>query len=518
MRRTAQQARTSLAVGVALASMISTGASAWQTNDDDGTPVAIPSPGVVEPVQPEDAPPRTFNPALSVGEAVFVDPASQFGQPWDGRTAGMLTFRGNPTRTFNGTGPIPRTAPQIRWTFPEKGGMCAPSRDGQGTRTWCGTGWTGQANLWSRPDGSQWVMFGGMDRAYHFLDATSGEPVLPAFPTGDINKGSATLDPDGYPLYYGGSRDNLLRVFALDREEATVLWELDANDVEPRLWNNDWDSAPLVIGDYLIAGGENSNLHVIELNRFYGTDGKVTVDPRIVFTAPGWDQELLDAIGDQNVSIESSVAVSGTIVYFANSGGLVQGWDLRGIRDGRVPERVFRFWTGDDTDASIVVDDAGFLYVASEYERRNDRSQELGQLMKLDPSRPDDPVVWSFSDDLDDRYDGAAGFWATPALHEGVVIVPTNAGRLLGIDQSTGELLWQRRLAPHVWQSPVIVDDVLLQGDCAGVLRAFDVANPRVLPTELWSVQLNGCIESTPTVWDGRIYVGARGGQFTALW
>jgi outer membrane protein assembly factor BamB len=506
-----------MAIGVVLASVIATGASAWQTNDDDGQPVALPPPGVEEPVLPEQAPPRTFDPALSVGEAVFVDPAAQFGQPW-GATEGMLTFRGNPTRSFHGTGPLPRTAPQVQWQFPNSGGMCAPSRDQKGTRTWCGTGWTGQPNLWQRADGTEWLLFGAMDRAYHFLDASTGEAVLPALETGDIVKGSATLDPDGYPLYYGGSRDNLMRVIALDRDEPTVLWELNAEDVSPRLWNNDWDGAPLVIGDYLIEGGENSNLHIVKLNRFYATDGKVTVEPQLVFTAPGWDEDLLDAIGDQDVSIENSVAVSGTVVYFANSGGLVQGWDLAGLRDGAVPQRVFRFWTGDDTDASVVVDDAGFLYVASEYERRNDRSQQLGQLMKLDPSRPDDPVVWSFSDDLDDRYDGAAGIWATPAIHRGVVIVPTNAGRLLGIDQQTGELLWQRRLAPHVWQSPVIIDDVLLQGDCAGALRAFDVSQPRTAPAQLWTVSLPGCIESTPTVWEGRIYVGTRNGQMYGIW
>jgi hypothetical protein len=28
---------------------------------------------------------------------------------------------------------------------------------------------------------------------------------------------------------------------------------------------------------------------------------------------------------------------------------------------------------------------------------------------------------------------------------------------------------------------------------------------------------LEGCIESTPTVWNGRMYVGARGGKFYAI-
>ena len=35
--------------------------------------------------------------------------------------------------------------------------------------------------------------------------------------TGDIVKGSPTIDPDGFPLVYFGSRDNHLRVVALDR-------------------------------------------------------------------------------------------------------------------------------------------------------------------------------------------------------------------------------------------------------------------------------------------------------------
>ena len=85
-------------------------------------------------------------------------------------------------------------------------------------------------------------------------------------------------------------------------------------------------------------------------------------------------------------------------VYFANSGGLVQGWDVAGIADGRTPERVFRFWTGDDTDATVVIGADGALYVASEYERETARSKQVGQVVKLDPSRPDDPLVWSFHD------------------------------------------------------------------------------------------------------------------------
>jgi len=52
----------------------------------------------------------------------------------------------------------------------------------------------------------------------------------------------------------------------------------------------------------------------------------------------------------------------------------------------------------------------------------------------------------------------------------------------------------------------------LLVGDCAGVLHDFDISKPRKTPRELWSVQLDACIESTPAVWEGMIWVGSRGG------
>jgi hypothetical protein len=126
-------------------------------------------------------------------------------------------------------------------------------------------------------------------------------------------------------------------------------------------------------------------------------DGLVTVDPKVVLTVPGFDDALLALLPDSNVSIENSVAFDDGVAYFANSGGLVQGWDIsRVLNGGRKADRVFRFWTGEDTDASVVIDEDGFLYVASELERFTARAQEVGQLMKLDPRRSKDPIVWSF--------------------------------------------------------------------------------------------------------------------------
>ncbi len=452
----------------------------------------------------EEAVTSTTVPAIEFDPSVWVDPR-MVGMSPPNAVPGLLTFRGSPTRTFHGTGPIP-SDPVADWRYPESGGLCRQSTVGAETRTWCGTGWTGQPALFER-DGRLWAVFGALDGAVHFLDAETGEPLLPKFQTDDIIKGSVTVDPDGFPIVYTGSRDNFYRAIAFDGETPRELWRVEADDFGPTLWNNDWDGSGLVLRDHLFIGGENSRIHIFRLNRSFDADGIVQVDPVLVFDAAGWDDELLRAVGD-NVSIENSVAISGDTLYFANSGGLVQGWDIGGLEAGIEPERVFRYWAGDDVDATLVIDEEGMLYVAVEFERNTARSRELGQLLKLDPTRDgDDALVWA----VEERQAINTGIWGTPALHQDAVIFGSEGGRLRAVDRFTGEPLWDLGLGFHLWQSPVVVDDVLLMGNCSGVLRAFDVGDVRVVPEELWALPLDeGCIESTPAVWNGRIVVGTR--------
>ena len=142
-------------------------------------------------------------------------------------------------------------------------------------------------------------------------------------------------------------------------------------------------------------------------------------------------------------------------MYFANSGGLVQGWDISDLlAGGRPTARCFRFWVGDDVDASIVIDAKGFLYVAAEYQRFNERSREIGQLMKLDPTQPDDPVVWSI-DAREIGFEGAGGSWSTPALYGATVVFSTAAGRVLLVDRhrerSGTSSRWAPRRSPRRW-------------------------------------------------------------------
>jgi len=446
----------------------------------------------------------------------WVDPASS-GQPWSTKVVGQITFRGNPTRSYYGLGPVPKH-PKIQWEYPKSGGMCANSPVGGANKTWCGSGWTGQPSVWIQPKTKQeWLAVGTYDKNIHFWNPANGENRLEPHDMQDIIKGSVTRDPDGYPLLYSGSRHNF-EILALDRDDGVpeTLWTLTAKDVTPTKWNDDWDGSALVIDDYLFEGGENGQFHIVKLNRKM-VGGKVTVDPKIVFHAPAWDaQETSDLSGSgarvNDVSIENSVAISGNTVYFSNSGGLLQGWDITNLKkDPTSVKRTFRFWSGDDTDASVVIDKKGYLYIGQEVERDSTsaRSKQVGQLVKLDPRKPDDPIVWSVAD--------PNGIWATPAISDGVVVAPTDSGRIVGVDQETGKILWEKKLPGPTWSSPVIVDKVWVQGDCSGILHGFDFSKPRTEPKELWRVDLEGCVESTPAVFKGQIFVGARGGKFYAM-
>ncbi|MDH4113425.1 MAG: hypothetical protein OEV60_12230, partial [Actinomycetota bacterium] len=362
------------------------------------------------------------------------------------------------------------------------------------------------------------VREGAYDGKYHFVDGETGEPVRAPLLTLDLAKGSATSDPDGFPLYYAGSRDGHLRIVALDRPEPETLWSLDAGTTVPRpLRNDDWDGAPLVVRDHLIEGSENGWLYVVRLNRGTDDQGMVSVDPDVVATIPGFDDALLASLGDQEVSIENSVAFRKGVVYFANSGGLVQGWDIRELLAGGTHvERVFRFWVGDDVDASIVLDRQGFLYVAAEYQRFNERAKEVGQLMKLDPRRPDDPVVWSI-DAREIGFEGAGGSWSTPALYGDLVFFSTAAGRVLEVERGSGAILHELQVGAPSIASPVVVDGVLILGDCLGDLYAWDISDPSTSPPLLWKMRFHGCIESTPAVWQGWLYLGTREGYLYGI-
>lgn len=463
--------------------------------------------GTSLPATSEPAAEATPTPNPSPTPTPPPDLAGGVSAPW-GEVEGLTMFRGNPTRTWYGTGPIPDEL-EVQWRFPDEP-MCGNSPVGGVDKVWCGTGWTGQPLAWERPDGITEVIFGAYDKAIHFVDAATGERTRPDFDMGDIIKGTVTLDPDGYPLLYAGSRDDEWRIIALDREEPTELWSLAASAV-PGMWNNDWDSNPVVVDDIVYVGGENSWWFAIQLNRATGDDGLVTVSPDIVFDMPAFTDDLVAAVGRQQ-SVENSTAIFEDRAYFANSAGRVVGVDIGGLPDSA--EVVLDFWMGDDVDATIVVDEVGDIYVAAEIDLATGRGQEVGQFVKLDPDRPDDPVVWSIDVPPSGGLEG--GIWATPALRGDLLYVPINTGELWAVDRNSGEVVWSDdSVGGYARSSPVLVGNrLVLAIGCLTepALRIYDVTDPANPQQVSDNVFTGGCIESTPAAWDGQLFVGSRDG------
>ncbi|MBI5156964.1 MAG: PQQ-binding-like beta-propeller repeat protein [Acidimicrobiia bacterium] len=455
------------------------------------------------------------------------------GQPWGDEVRGLLTFRGNPSNSFYGTGPIP-DSPVIAWKFPASP-LCGTSTDLGVTTTWCGNGWTGQPVVWERPDGVTEIMGGAYDHNFHFIDAATGQRTREDIVTGDIVKGSPSLDPDAFPLVYFGSRDNKLRIVALDRAQPEVIWTYQTPQplctVGNRsgngttcfgMWNDDWDPAPRVINDVLFASGENSIFHAWKLNRSYDANGLVQVAPEMVLAFPAWDDELMANIQSGctigvrcvSTSIESTPAFFEGRVYFGTSAGWVVGLDITDIENG-VVTKVFDYWVGDDVDGSILIDAEGMLYVPVEWKRFLQRGRDVGQLVKLDPYTDGDPRVWAMFSLTDPPARG--GMFSTPALGDGVIYAVTNKGYLVCLDQATGEEIWVYNLTPSSWSSPVVVDGRLLAVDFQGTMHAFSLADPRS-PQLLWTFKVGAStIEATPAVWNGRIYLWNRDGYLYAI-
>lgn len=447
-------------------------------------------------------------------EGLFVSPDKVF-KPYGNSREGILTFRGNPTRNFYGVGPIPEKLPSVRWVYPKTQSMCSMSYLREKGDLWCGMGWTGQPAVFR--DGNRTLLiFGGFDKKVHLMDALTGQDIARPFQTGDIIKGSPTVDPDGYPLVYIGSRDNYMRILSFQGDRLREVWKLNAYAVKPVLWDDDWDASPLVLKDYLMMGGENGHFHVVKLNRKYLSNGSVEVKPILQHNVWGWDQQLLSDFPKPAVSIENSIAVFGNTAFFANSAGLVQGWDLSEILQGRPPKRTFRLWVGDDVDASITIDKKGYLYVASEYELSTARSHEVGQLVKVDPRKQgDNSIIWR----RHFRIKKPDGIWSSPALTENLLVVTTDSGHVIGISPDNGKELWKIIYpAQPLWSSPVIIEDRMLIARCDGKIDAYQLAGTSK-PSLLWSLRVSaGCFEASPAVFQGKIFIGNRDGKIYGIW
>ncbi len=300
---------------------------------------------------------------------------------------GVTTYGGNNYRdtfTYGTQAVIEKTLTRV---WDKNIGSLDCGEDG----VWTGVGWTGMPLIvrWDdtvRPflgvydefkskDGFTEVIYPAMDGSIHFIEISTGKATRDPISLGVVMKGTATLDPRGYPLLYTGqgvqstsdegTYGAWFRIVSLIDNE--VVWSFGGRDpFSLRQWQA-YDSSAIVDAesDTLITAGENGLLYSVKLNSvFDSVNGTVSVSPgplaKYRFTANGYG----DSDTSRQWGIESSPAFWKNYAFFTDNGGYLQCVDMNTL------EPVYAVDVTDDSDAGVVLEEdyeAGtlFLYTAN---------------------------------------------------------------------------------------------------------------------------------------------------------
>lgn len=448
------------------------------------------------------------------------------------------TYLGGAERRSGGRAPAP-TALVVLWKLQIGSGTTARVSDGQ-LVTWSGTGWTSQPTLVYEA-GKPWLLIGGYDHGLRRIDATTGTVAWRA-QLDDVIKGTNTVyyeptRPEGDRLVVvtGSRRGNglelgdpsiaPLRAFSFTTGEE--LWRLPVPRSEN--YSQDVDASPLRVDGRLIVALEPGYVLALDTARLVpGPDGHPM--PSVVECSPPLytpeDVAVRAVTGGSNLVLEGSPAVLGDRIYIASSAGHVYGLN----RETLAIE--WDFVAGGDLDSTVAVTRDGMLLVGMEREY-----VEHGGVFMLDPRKaPGDAVVWLFS--TEDRGIGewAGGVVGSVALHPeqplaafcsvdgNLYVVRTD--RIDGDGPSPDDAERHPRPAlvfkDHIGGSistPAIVGDRMVAAGLDQKVHLYDItpAGDQFTVTEIATFTADGPFESTPLVWDSRVYIGCRDGYLYCL-
>ncbi len=451
------------------------------------------------------------------------------------------TYLGGTLRSSSGKGPAP-SALDVIWKLEIGSGLTSRKSDDK-LVTWTGTGWTGQPTV-TCEDGHAYLVIGGYDHGLRRINAATGDVVWRA-QLDDVIKGTNTVyyDPtraenDRVVVVTGSRRGNQydvgdagvapLRAFSFATGEE--LWRLPV----PRTHNysQDVDASPLVVDGRLIVAIEPGHVLALDTSRLTRTpDGHL--QPSVVASSPALytdgDVAAHAEDGGSNVALEGSPAVLGDRIYVASSSGHVYGLDRATLAIE------WDFNPGGDFDSTVVVTPEGMLLVGVERQYI-----EHGGVFMLDPSRPaDDCVVWFFSTEdrgIGEWAGGVVGSVALGTSPGGQPIAAFNSvdGHLYVVSRDVTDgtsptpdgvgryprpkLLFSDHIGSSISTPAIVGDRIVTCGlDSQVHLYEMSVGDPAIRFTELDTFTASGMFESTPLIWEGRVYVGCRDGYLYCL-
>ena len=503
-------------------------------------PVAVPDEPVkvtptLKPVRTEASDPANWNIEwqLLVGNQVvdsfqredtinFEDAETYYPLP------GVPTFRGNNYRNSAtyGITQISDESLDAIWS------KSVSSLDG-----WPGVGWTGQPlvvkwdedtkeimNLYDSKKAKEdlvEVICTTLDGYIYFLDLEDGSYTRDPMFIGACIKGTACLDPRGYPLMFAGSGNvnpgQSGCMYGISLIDTTVIWQQSGNDgMNFRGWSG-FDGSAIISAeaDTLLWGGENGLLYTIKLNTLYDKDsGELSIDPENVIRT-----RYTTKYSDRYYGYESSIVTVGQYAFIGDNGGFLFCVDLMTM------ELIWAQFTGDDINATPVFewadDGNGYLYTATSA----DYNGGVCNMHKINANTGE--IVWEFSyDDVVVVKDQSRGVLSSPVLGqpgtnlEGMIIhviggIPDfYSGYLFAIDTETGELVYEIKMDTYAWSSPAALytqegKGYLALPTASGNVLLIDGATGETLASE----NLGSNMEASPVVYENTLVIGTRGQQ-----
>lgn len=470
------------------------------------------------------------------------------------------SFLGFETRCFYGKGPVPQ---KLNLIWRVRIGSGQTSGKG-GTVTWSGTGWTGQPTL-VQHNRKLYLLIGGYDHNLRKIEYSTGKVVW-KYDMNDVIKGTNTVFINPRPqgkddkiVVLSGARRGLGKGIgdpsiasyrAISFTTGKELWRLPIP--KTRCYSRDVDSSGLVLDDGLL-------YHAIEPGYFYIIDPNKTGSwgqyrkPKIL------KSDLLYTAGDvathgNNLVVEGSPTLYKDRLYVSTGSGHVYGI---GRKSGQIE---WDFRIGADLEGTSPVTKDGYLLVTVEKQYIPGR----GGVFKLNPNKsPNNSVVWYFpvgtrgiaeweggvvgSATINDEYnpDGKKPALAAFNSVDGYVYLVSQdnlaSGKVNGPNNRrqypTPVLIWKDYIGGAI-STPIIVDDYIIAGGYGArlhlykinyslaekseskdgiVVKSRDGKKWKVTVAELDSYAVGSSIESTPIVWEGRVFVGSRDGWFYCL-
>lgn len=485
---------------------------------------------------------------------------------------GIITFRGNNYRDMSSYGTATITDETLSLML---------TKNTINIGNYGGSGWTGQPLVVQWPkelrekmttlkepyrsqDGFTEVILCSLDGRIYFMDLATGDKTRDFITIGAPTKGTASLDPRGYPIIYvgqglqsDGNADNCKNMYmrAYSLIDGSKLMEIGYEDADPfayRYWQA-YDSSPLVDAktDTLIWPGENGILYTFKLNSSYDpTTGIVAMaaNPAVVkyrYTSPLNTSRETDKGGRWGTE-DSAVAWRNYLMYTDNA-GVLQCVDLNTM------QLVYANDLGNDSDVSMVLEEVPeeqrvYLYAGCEYDDDVMNTQPgTGPCYAYKIDAMTGEILWKVAFTVDSGNSSVdGGILASPVLGregttlEGLVIYnvtqvisgDTNTSILVAINKDTGEIVWQYSMGVSGWScsSPVAVysDRKDASGKTIAYLVQCDISSTVALIrvdgavengyTQVARLNLNDEInetgnkfEATPAIYGNTIVIASRG-------